>query len=133
MRHKKAGRALSRNAAHRRALLRNLVTSLIMEGRIVTTDAKAKELRRHADHMITLGKERTLAARRRARAFIQTDVAVKRLFDDVAPCFSKRQGGYTRIIKLGMRSGDAAPCSIVELTEQPAGAAASEGARAESA
>jgi len=133
MRHKKAGRALSRNAAHRRALLRNLVTSLIMEGRIVTTDAKAKELRRYADRMITLGKARTLAARRRAREFIQTDVAVKRLFDDVAPCFTTRQGGYTRIIKLGMRHGDAAPCSIVELTELPAGAGTSEGARAEPA
>jgi large subunit ribosomal protein L17 len=114
-------------------LLRNLVTSLIMEGRIVTTDAKAKELRRHADRMITLGKQQTLAARRRARQFVQTDAAVKRLFDDVAPRFSKRHGGYTRIIKLGTRHGDAAPCSIIELTELSAGLGASEGARAESA
>jgi large subunit ribosomal protein L17 len=113
--------------------MRNLVTSLIMEGRIVTTDAKAKELRRFADRMITLGKDRSLAARRRARAFIQTDLALKRLFDEVAPCFSNRAGGYTRIIKLGLRRGDAAPCSIVELTELPASPAGADGTKAESA
>jgi large subunit ribosomal protein L17 len=100
--------------------MRNMVTSLIMEGRIVTTDAKAKELRRHADRMITLGKAQTLAARRRARSFVQTDVALKKLFDEVAPRFSSRNGGYTRIIKVGLRRGDAAPTSIIELTELPA-------------
>lgn len=133
MRHRNTGRALSRNASHRRALMRNMVTSLIMEGRIVTTDAKAKELRRHADRMITLGKAKTLAARRRARAFIQTDVALKRLFDDVAPRFSNRNGGYTRIIKLGNRRGDGAPTAIIELTEQLAGVAESETGKAEPA
>lgn len=113
--------------------MRNLVTSLIMEGRIVTTDAKAKELRRHADRMITLGKEQNLAARRRARAFVQTDIALKRLFDEVAPRFVNRPGGYTRIIKLGLRRGDAAPCSVVELTELPAAPVVADGPKAESA
>ena len=120
MRHRNTGRALSRNAAHRRALMRNMVTSLIMEGRIVTTDAKAKELRRHADRMITLGKEQSLSARRRARSFVQTDEALKKLFDEVAPRFTSRNGGYTRIIKLGPRRGDCAPTAIIELTELPA-------------
>lgn len=127
MRHRNTGRGLSRNAAHRRALMRNLVTSLIMEGRIVTTDAKAKELRRFADRMITLGKEQTVAARRRARTFLQTDEALKRLFDEVAPRFAGRAGGYTRIIKLGNRRGDAAPCSVIELTELPAAGASDHG------
>ncbi|MGH7289925.1 MAG: 50S ribosomal protein L17 [Myxococcota bacterium] len=133
MRHRNTGRALSRNASHRRALMRNMVTSLIMEGRIVTTDAKAKELRRHADRMITLGKAKTLAARRRARAFVQTDEALKKLFDDVAPRFSARNGGYTRIIKLGPRHGDGAPTAIIELTELPAGGSKPETGKAESA
>jgi large subunit ribosomal protein L17 len=113
--------------------MRNMVTSLIMEGRIVTTDAKAKELRRHADRMITLGKEKTLAARRRARSFVQTDVALKKLFDEVAPRFSGRNGGYTRIIKIGPRRGDCAPTAIIELTELPAGVPQRETEKAESA
>ena len=133
MRHRNTGRALSRNASHRRALMRNMVTSLIMEGRIVTTDAKAKELRRHADRMITLGKEQTLAARRRARSFVQTDVALKKLFDEVAPRFNGRNGGYTRIIKIGPRHGDCAPTAIIELTELPASAPQRESEKAESA
>jgi large subunit ribosomal protein L17 len=112
--------------------MRNLVTSLIMEGRIVTTDAKAKELRRFAERMITLGKEGTLAARRRARAFIQTDLALTKLFSEVAPRFSGRAGGYTRIIKLGARRGDAAPVSIIEFTELPT-VASDDDAKAESA
>lgn len=102
-------------------MFRNLVTSLIEHGRITTTDAKAKELRRWADRMITLGKQQTVAARRRARMFVRTDAAVKRLFDDVAPAFKDRPGGYTRVIKIGTRRGDCAPVSIVELTEQVAG------------
>jgi large subunit ribosomal protein L17 len=113
--------------------MRNMVTSLIMEGRIVTTDAKAKELRRHADRMITLGKEKTLAARRRARSFVQTDVALKKLFDEVAPRFNGRNGGYTRIIKIGPRRGDCAPTAIIELTELPASAPQRETEKAESA
>jgi large subunit ribosomal protein L17 len=113
--------------------MRNMVTSLIMEGRIVTTDAKAKELRRHADRMITLGKAKTLAARRRARSFVQTDEALKKLFDDVAPRFSSRSGGYTRIIKLGPRHGDGAPQAIIELTELPAGGNRAETGKSEPA
>ena len=118
MRHLKAGRKLGRNPSHRRAMFRNMVTSLIVHGRVTTTDAKAKELRKVADRMITLGKRRTLAARRRARRYPRTDAAVKRLFEEVAPAFSGRAGGYTRINKVGRpRRGDAAPLSVVELVE----------------
>ncbi|MFQ5478505.1 MAG: 50S ribosomal protein L17 [Candidatus Binatia bacterium] len=118
MRHLKSGRKLGRTSAHRRAMMRNMVTSLIHEGRITTTDAKAKELRRWADRMVTLGKLQTVAARRRARRFVRTDAALARLFNEVAPRFSSRPGGYTRIIKLGRRQGDCAPLSLVEFTEQ---------------
>jgi len=132
MRHLKAGRRLGRSASHRKAMLRNMVTSLIEHGRITTTDAKAKEVRRYAERMITLGKQQTVAARRRARRFVRTDAALARLFGEVAPLFADRPGGYTRIIKLGIRRGDAAPVSIVELTEQvgdtgKAGAAGQDG------
>jgi large subunit ribosomal protein L17 len=125
MRHQHTGRILGRSSTHRRAMFRNLVTSLIIHGRVVTTDAKAKEVRRYADRMITLGKKQTIAARRRARRFIQTDEALARLFSEVAPRFANRAGGYTRVIKAGRRRGDAAPQSIVELTET--GAAAADG------
>ena len=118
MRHLNSGRKLSRNSSHRHALMRNMVTSLIEHGRIRTTDAKAKEVRRWADRMVTLGKQQTIAARRRARAFVQTDAAVTKLFSEVAPRFANRAGGYTRIIKIGQRAGDAAPISILEFTEQ---------------
>jgi large subunit ribosomal protein L17 len=118
MRHLNAGRKLSRNSSHRHALMRNMVTSLIEHGRIRTTDAKAKEVRRWAERMITLGKQQSVAARRRARAFVQTDAAVAKLFGEVAPLFMNRAGGYTRIIKVGQRAGDAAPISILEFVEQ---------------
>jgi len=118
MRHLKDGRKLGRNAPHRKAMFRNMVTSLIEQGRVTTTDAKAKELRRWADRMITLGKRNTLAARRRARRFVRTDAAVARLFDDLATRYAARPGGYTRVIKVGSRRGDCAPLSIVELVEQ---------------
>lgn len=117
MRHLNAGRKLSRNSSHRHALMRNMVTSLIEHESIRTTDAKAKEVRRWAERMITLGKQQTIAARRRARAFVQTDAAVSKLFAEIAPRFANRAGGYTRIIKIGRRAGDAAPISILELTE----------------
>jgi large subunit ribosomal protein L17 len=117
MRHLNAGRKLSRNSSHRRALMRNMVTSLIEHESIRTTDAKAKEVRRWAERMITLGKQQTVAARRRARSFVQTDAAVSKLFAEIAPRFTNRAGGYTRIIKIGRRAGDAAPISILELTE----------------
>jgi large subunit ribosomal protein L17 len=123
MRHRVAGVKLGRSPAHRRALLRNLVTALLEHEAVRTTDAKAKELRRWGDRMITLGKSGSLHARRRAAAIIQRRSIVKKLFDEIAPRYGARHGGYTRIIKLGPRHGDAAPVSLVELVER-AGAAA---------
>ncbi len=116
MRHLNQGRKLNRTAAHRKALFRNLVLALIRSERIRTTDAKAKELRRYADRMVTLGKRGDLSARRRAFSFIQSRDAVKKLFDEIAPRFKDRAGGYTRVIKYGFRRGDAADLSIVEFT-----------------
>jgi large subunit ribosomal protein L17 len=116
MRHLNAGRKLNRSASHRRALFRNLVTALFERERIRTTDAKAKEIRRLAERMITLGKDGSLAARRRALAFIQSRAVVAKLFADIAPRFKERAGGYTRIIKIGIRHGDAAPLSVLQLT-----------------
>jgi large subunit ribosomal protein L17 len=116
MRHLNAGRKLNRNASHRKALFRNMVLSLIRHGRITTTDAKAKELRRFADKMVTLGKRGDLAARRMAFAFMQSRDAVKKLFDEIAPQFQQRAGGYTRVIKFDRRRGDAAPLSVIEFT-----------------
>jgi large subunit ribosomal protein L17 len=118
MRHLKSGRKLNRTSAHRKALFRNLVTSLLQHESVQTTDAKAKELRSHADRIITLGKRGTLHARRQALAFVRSASVVKKLFDDIAPRFEARPGGYTRVIKLGIRRGDAAPLSLVELTER---------------
>ncbi|MCX8071401.1 MAG: 50S ribosomal protein L17 [Candidatus Binatia bacterium] len=118
MRHLKAGRKLSRTSAHRKALLRNLATALVEREQIKTTDAKAKELRRVVDRLITLGKRGTLHARRQAAAVLRTKAAVKKLFDELAPRFSQRNGGYTRVLKFGRRVGDAAPISIVEFTER---------------
>src|ERR1700728_3962040 len=116
MRHMNRGRKLGRTSAHRKALFRNLVLSLIQHERIKTTDAKAKELRRYADRMVTLGKRGDLSARRLAFAFIQSRDAVKKLFDEIAPRFKERAGGYTRVIKFGVRRGDAAPLSVIEFT-----------------
>jgi large subunit ribosomal protein L17 len=116
MRHLNRGRKLNRTGAHRKALFRNLVLSLIRFGRIRTTDAKAKELRRVADKMVTLAKRGDLAARRMAYAFVNSHDAVKKLFDEIGPRFTDRAGGYTRIIKFGERVGDAAMLSIVEFT-----------------
>jgi large subunit ribosomal protein L17 len=116
MRHLNSGRKLNRNASHRKALFRNMVLSLIRHGRITTTDAKAKELRRFADKMVTLGKQGDLAARRMAFAFMQSRDAVKKLFDEIAPQFKQRAGGYTRVIKFDRRRGDAAPLSVIEFT-----------------
>jgi len=118
MRHLNKGRKLNRTSAHRKALFKNMVLSLIRHGRIKTTDPKAKELRRVADRMVTLGKQGDLAARRRAFAFMQSHEAVKKLFDEIAPRFKDRNGGYTRVIKFGHRRGDAALLSIIEFTGQ---------------
>jgi large subunit ribosomal protein L17 len=111
------GRKLNRTSAHRKALFRNLVLALVEHERIRTTDAKAKELRRYADRMVTLGKRGDLAARRLAFAFMQSRDAVKKLFDQIAPRFKDRNGGYTRVVKFGVRRGDAAPISIIEFTD----------------
>jgi large subunit ribosomal protein L17 len=115
MRHLKAGKKFNRSSSHRLALMRNLVTSLLRHERVETTDPKAKELRRWADHMIGLGKEGTLPARRRALSVIRDDAVVRKLFDTLAQRFKERAGGYTRIIKLGWRHGDQAPMSVIEL------------------
>jgi large subunit ribosomal protein L17 len=116
MRHLKSGRKLNRSSSHRRAMWRNMVTSLLHYEHLQTTDAKAKELRRWVDRMVTLGKRGTLHARRQALAFVRSRTVVAKLFDDIAPRFSTRPGGYTRITKLGSRRGDAAPMSLIELT-----------------
>ncbi len=117
MRHLKAGRKLNRTGAHRKALFRNLVTSLLEHEQVRTTDAKAKELRRIADRMVTLGKRGSLHARRQALAFIRKRSVVTKLFDEVAARFRERPGGYTRVVKIGPRHGDAAAMSIIELTD----------------
>lgn len=118
MRHLKSGRKLGRTTSHRKALLRNMVTSLLEHERIKTTDAKAKELRRVADRMITLGKRGDLHARRRALSYIRSKDVVAKLFNELAERFRDRQGGYTRVIKVGHRVGDAAPMSIIELVKE---------------
>ena len=115
MRHRKAGKQLSRNSSHRRALLRNMVTSLFKHERIETTDAKAKSLRPVAEKMITLAKRGDLHARRQALAYIQDKAVTHKLFDELKDRFLDRQGGYIRIIKKNIRKGDGAPVSIVQL------------------
>jgi large subunit ribosomal protein L17 len=115
MRHLKSGRKLNRTSSHRRALIRNLITSLLRDEKIQTTDPKAKELRRWADRVITLGKQGSLHARRQALGIVQDKAVVRKLFDSIAPRFKDRPGGYTRIVKLGTRRGDAAPISLIEL------------------
>ena len=115
MRHLKSGRQLSRNSAHRWALMRNLITSLLREEKIKTTDPKAKELRRWADRVITLGKQGSLHARRQVLSIVHDKTVVRKLFDTIAPRFKDRPGGYTRIIKLGIRRGDAARMAVIEL------------------
>jgi large subunit ribosomal protein L17 len=115
MRHRNANRKLSRNTSHRRSLLRNLVTSFLEHGRLMTTLPKAKEVRPLAEKMITLGKRDTLHARRQVYAYLLKDTIAKKVFDTIAPKFSSRNGGYSRIIKLGNRQGDGADLAIIEL------------------
>ncbi len=117
MRHRKKGRQLGRDTKHRLAMFRNLVTSLLEHERIETTKAKAKELRGIADAMITLGKDGSLHARRRALSFIRAKDVVSKLFSNIAGRFRSRAGGYTRIIPTRRRPGDAAELVMVELTE----------------
>jgi len=118
MRHRKNGRKLGRTAAHRKALLRNMVTSLLDHERIQTTDAKAKELRGVAERMITLGKRGDLHARRQAAAVIRDKEVTAKVFGELADRYRERPGGYTRVIKAGHRAGDAAPLSIIELVDR---------------
>jgi large subunit ribosomal protein L17 len=117
MRHNKSGRRLGRTTSHRIAMFRNMVTSLLNHERIVTTDAKAKEIRSVAEKMITLGKRGDLHAHRQAAAYIREKSIVTKLFSTIAPRYKDRQGGYTRIIKLGQRLGDAASLSVIELVQ----------------
>lgn len=118
MRHLKAGRKLNRTAAHRKALVRNLLKALVLHEHVRTTDAKAKELRRWADRLVTLGKKNSVHARRLAFSYLGSRKLVQRLFDELAPRFQGRAGGYTRVLKIGPRRGDAAPVSLVEFTER---------------
>jgi large subunit ribosomal protein L17 len=115
MRHRNAGFKLGRNTSHRRALLRSLVTSVIIEDRVETTIAKAKAVRPHVEKMITLGKKGDLASRRLALSFLMTDKAVERLFDTVAPRYGDRAGGYLRIVRTGFQKGDGAEKAFIEL------------------
>jgi large subunit ribosomal protein L17 len=117
MRHQARSRKLGRTSAHRKAMYRNMVTSLLEHERIQTTDAKAKEVRRIAERMITLGKRGGLHARRRALRVIRRREVAAKVFEDLAERYREREGGYTRVLKLGSRRGDAAPLSLVELVE----------------
>ncbi len=118
MRHRKSGVKLNRTSSHRKAMFRNMVTSLFKYSRIKTTEAKAKELRKLADKMITLAKRGDLHARRQALAVIREKDVVHELFNEAEEKFGSRQGGYTRIIKLGARAGDAAPMTMIELVTE---------------
>ena len=138
MRHRKSGRKLGRNSSHRKAMFRNMLTSLVMHGRIKTTEAKAKELRKYAAKVITLGKRvplsslegltgdalaemqaQRLHAIRQASRLVHGKDALDRIFNDYAPRYADRPGGYTRIYKLGFRSGDNAPMTLIEFLDNP--------------
>ncbi|MBN1945035.1 MAG: 50S ribosomal protein L17 [Bradymonadales bacterium] len=121
MRHRKSGRKLSRPASQRRSMLRGMVSALITHGRIQSTDAKVKELRRIAERIITLGKRGDLAARRLAARTVQEEGALRKLFSDLGPRYKDRPGGYTRIHKIGDRLGDKAPLSVIELVDYEPG------------
>jgi large subunit ribosomal protein L17 len=117
MRHRKSGRKLGRDSAHRKALYSNLAGALIEHGRIKTTEAKAKEVRPVVEEMITLGKRGDVAAHRHAVAFLRSKPITHRLFAEIAPRFADRPGGYTRIVKIGPRQGDAALMVYLELVD----------------
>jgi large subunit ribosomal protein L17 len=120
MRHQKAGVKLSRTSSHRDAMFRNMVTSLLKYDRIRTTDVKAKELKRWADHIVTLAKRGDLHARRQAMAIVREKNVVHQLFENAQARFGSLAGGYTRVVKIGRRPGDAAPISLVELVGESA-------------
>ena len=115
MRHRKGGFKLGRNTSHRRALLRNLVTSIILNDRVQTTITKCKASRPLVEKMVTLGKNGSVHARRQALAYLMTPESVDRLFKTVAPRYAERNGGYTRIVRIGQRQGDAAEVAFIEL------------------
>ena len=115
MRHHKDHRKLNRSPAHRKAMLRNLVTSLLDREEVRTTDARAKEIRRVAERMITLGKRGTLHAQRQALKTLRSKEVAKKVFDTLSERYRDRPGGYTRILKLGRRVGDSAPMSLIQL------------------
>ena len=110
-----AYRKLGMKSSHRQAMFRNIVSSLLKEERVETTESRGKEIKKLADKMITLGKRGDLHARRQALAFLREEDVVKKLFDEIAPRYQERQGGYVRVIKTGYRRGDAAPMVVVEL------------------
>ena len=114
MRHNKKGRKLGRKTAHRKALMSNLASALITNKRIKTTDAKAKELRKYIEPLVTFAKKGDLHSRRQVLKKIRHKSIVRELFENIGPTFSNRNGGYTRIIKLGFRDNDCAPISIIE-------------------
>ncbi len=118
MRHRKSGIKLNRSSSHRHAMFRNMVTSLFKHDRIKTTDVKAKELRKWADYLVTLAKRGDLHARRQALSIVREKDVVHKLFDQAPKRFAGVNGGYTRVVKIGFRPGDAAPVSIIELTGQ---------------
>ncbi len=130
MRHRKAGRKLGRNSSHRKAMFRNMATSLFRHETIKTTLPKAKELRRVAEPLITLAKEDGVANRRLAFARLRDKEIVGKLFNDLGPRFKERPGGYIRILKLGPRTGDAAPMALVTLVDGPVEAEAENAAEA---
>jgi large subunit ribosomal protein L17 len=118
MRHLKKGRSLHRSSSHRKAMLRNLAVSILVHERVHTTEAKAKEVRRLVERIITWGKRGDLHARRLTARQVRSRTVVKRIFDDLAPRYSNRPGGYTRILKAGFRHGDNAPMVIMELVDR---------------
>jgi len=120
MRHRKSGRQLNRNSSHRSAMFSNMATSLIEHGIIKTTLPKAKELRRVAEPLITMAKTDSVAKRRLAFSRLGSKSAVGKLFNELGPQYKERNGGYTRILKCGFRSGDTAPMAYIELVDRPA-------------
>ncbi len=131
MRHRISGRKLNRTSSHRKAMFANMAVSLLRHEQITTTVPKAKELRRVADRMITLGKRGNLHARRQAASFLRDDMIVRKLFDTLAERYRDRPGGYTRVLRAGFRYGDNAPVAVIELVDRdPAAKGAEDKARA---
>ncbi len=118
MRHKIAGRKLNRTTSHRRALFRNMATALLKHEQITTTLPKAKELRPVVEKLITMGKTDSLASRRRAYSYLQDDAVVAKLYTTIGPRYAERKGGYTRVLRAGMRYGDAADMAVIELVDR---------------